>query len=80
MACMAFANPHLEYVLYLMGLISGFIGHGDQYVSALSFVEMIEPKQFDLKMLRESCSSALLFSQESHPVRLKHLELFVTIK
>lgn len=54
-----------------MGLMSGFIGHRDQYVLDVSFVEMLKPEQFALNMLQESCSnSVLLFRQESDPVGL----------
>lgn len=46
-----------------MGLMSGFIGHRDQYVLAVSLVEMLKPEQFALKLLQESCSPFSSFVQ-----------------
>lgn len=68
----------------LVGLESGFVGRRDQYVLAVSLVEALKPEQFALKeVARKLLLLFILFfrsAQESDPMGLKPLELFVIIK
>lgn len=70
------------FSIFSMGLVSGVIGHRDQYALAVSPVEAVKTEQLAVKNVAGKMLSIQFFRSAKNLILLwlKSLELFVIIK